>query len=92
MTTRALVGLWAGMLALLAVSIGGTLLPALGVWRQVLSLTVALVKAALILWFFMELRRSEPLVRLAALGALTFLAVMATLFSADYLTRGWLSD
>lgn len=87
----ALVAIWAAMLVLLAISIGSTFLP-VGYWRQAISLSIAAVKAALILWFFMELRRSEGLVRLTALGAVTFLAIMATLMSADFLTRGWLAQ
>lgn len=86
-----LILIWAAMLVLLALSVGVTFLP-IGLWRQAISLSIAAVKAALILWFFMELRRSEGVVRLAAVGALTFLAIMFTLFSADYVTRGWLSD
>ena len=91
MRAATLVGVWAAMLVLLAISVGGTFLP-IGAWRQAISLGVAAIKAALILWFFMDLRRSEGLARLAGAGAVTFLTVMIALFAADYLTRGWLSD
>ena len=89
MGVRALFGVWAALLALLALSVGATFLP-IGAGRQAISLGIGVVKAALILWFFMELRRSEGLVRLAAIGAVTFLAVLIALLGADYLTRGWL--
>lgn len=91
MRPLALVAIWAVMLVLLTISIESTFLP-IGYWRQAISLSIAVVKASLILWFFMELRRSEGLVRLTAVGAVTFLAIMATLVSADYLTRGWLAQ
>lgn len=84
-----LVLVWLIMLTLLALSVGATSLP-IGLWRQAISLAIATLKAALILWVFMDLRRSPGLVRLVATLALTFLAIMLTLFSADYMTRGWL--
>jgi cytochrome c oxidase subunit IV len=80
---------WAALILLLAVSVGATFVP-IGPWRQVVSLGAAGVKAALILWFFMDLRRSPGLVRLAATGAAIFLAILFTLLSADYASRGWL--
>ena len=91
MRTLPLVAIWAAMLALLAVSVAATLLP-IGVWRQAISLGIAVLKAGLILWFFMGFRRADGLNRLYAAGALAFLAVMITLLSADYFTRGWLTS
>ena len=90
MRTSSLLAVWMALLTLLAVSVGATLLP-IGLWRQAISLGVAAIKAALILWVFMDLRRSEGLVRLTAIGVSAFLAAMMTLFFADYLTRGWLA-
>jgi cytochrome c oxidase subunit 4 len=80
---------WLVLTLLLAASMGASFLP-IGHVREAISLAIAAIKAMLILWFFMDLRRSEGLVRLAALGAIAFLAVPLILSSADYLARGWL--
>ncbi|WP_185999030.1 cytochrome C oxidase subunit IV family protein [Novosphingobium aerophilum] len=50
---------------------------------------IASAKAALILWFFMELRQEGGLARLAAIAGFVWLAILFTLTAADYLTRFW---
>jgi len=91
MSVSRLALVWLVLSLLLAASIGASFLP-IGPIREDISLAIAAVKALLILWFFMDLRRSEGLDRLALLGTITFLAAMAILTSADYLTRGWLGS
>jgi cytochrome c oxidase subunit 4 len=92
MTWRQLTTVWVAMLLLLSLSVTATLLPALGAWRQIVSLGIASIKAALILWCFMELRQASGLVRLFALCPLIFIAILQTLLAIDYLSRGWLGD
>lgn len=91
MAVGKLVTVWAAMLVLLGLSIGATLLP-IGFWRQAISLGIAAIKAALILWVFMNLRRADGLTRLAAVAAAVFLAILFTLLIADEMTRGWLGS
>lgn len=74
------------LMALLAVTVGSTFL-GLGPWAVAVNLAVAAAKAGLIVWFFMELVRSDPLIRLFAFGSLAWLAVMFGLGWADWLTR-----
>ncbi|RYE57138.1 MAG: oxidase [Rhizobiaceae bacterium] len=91
MSVARLALIWLVLMLLLAASVGASFLP-IGHLREAISLAIAAIKAALILWVFMNLRRSEGLARLALLGTLTFLAAIMILSSADYLTRGWLGD
>ena len=81
-----LIAVWAGLMGLLALTVAGSFVP-MGPGNAALAVGVALAKAALILWYFMHLRRETPLVRLAAVGAVVWLATMLMLISADLLTR-----
>jgi caa(3)-type oxidase subunit IV len=51
------------------------------------ALGIAVAKAALVVLFFMQLRRPDPLLRLAAAAALVFMAFLFTLTFADVLGR-----
>jgi hypothetical protein len=53
----------------------------------VLNLAIGAVKAALVLLFFMRLRTSGALVRLAALAGFATLAILFALAGSDYATR-----
>lgn len=77
---------WVGLMALLAGTAAGAYLP-LGRFNLVLSLAIAVAKATLVVLFFMQLRRPNPLLRLAASAALVFMAFLFTLTFADVLTR-----
>ena len=79
---------WLALLALLALTVGCSFLP-LGVAKAGVAYGIAAIKAALILWFFMEMRREGGLARLAAIAAFVWLSILLTLSAADYLTRGW---
>lgn len=77
---------WAGLMALLAATVATAYLP-LGGGNLVLSLGIAVAKAALVAVIFMQLRRPNPLLRLAAAAALVFLTFLFSLIYADVLTR-----
>jgi cytochrome c oxidase subunit IV len=57
-------------------------------WNVPLALAIALIKAALIVLFFMHVRYASPLVKLFAAGGFLWLAILLTFTMADYLTRG----
>ena len=48
---------------------------------------IAFAKAGLVVFLFMELAKSKPLIRLAAVAGVVFLAALFTLTLADVLTR-----
>lgn len=71
------------LLMLLSATIGATFL-GLGAGANV---GIAAVKAALVLWFFMELRNSGGLLRLVAFGSMAWLAILFGLGFVDWLSR-----
>ena len=83
---KTLTGVWVALLVLLACSTASSYV-SLGIANTLINLAIAAVKVALIAVFFMHLRRSDVVVRLAAGVALLFLFFLAFLSFADLLTR-----
>jgi cytochrome c oxidase subunit 4 len=52
------------------------------------SLGIAFCKAALVLWFLMNLRAEHGLIRIAAVGAAIWLLILLLLSATDYAARG----
>lgn len=61
----------------------------LGRLNVVVAIAIATVKAVLIMLFFMHVKYSPPLVRLAAVGGFVWLGILLTITLADYVARGW---
>ncbi|MDQ6938679.1 MAG: cytochrome C oxidase subunit IV family protein [Verrucomicrobiota bacterium] len=78
----------AALLAFLALTIAAAYVN-LGPFNTVASMSIALLKAALIVLFFMHLRYSKPVMWVFAGAGVFWLAIMFVLALADYLTRGW---
>lgn len=77
---------WAGLMALLALTIVYAYLPGWPAKTEV-AIAIGAAKAVLIAAFFMQLRNAAALVRLAALAGLVWLAFLYLFTFADYLTR-----
>jgi cytochrome c oxidase subunit 4 len=77
---------WAALMLLLGATLGLAYVP-LGRLAVVAALGIAAVKAVVVLAFFMQLKRPDPLLRLAAGTALVFVAFLLTLTFTDVLTR-----
>ena len=60
----------------------------LGPWNTVVALVIAVSKAGLVATFFMHLRWSGSMMRIAVCAAIFWLAIMITLTLGDALTRG----
>ena len=58
-------------------------------WHTLLALSIATVKAALVLLFFMHVLYSSRLTWIVALGSIAWLAILIGLTFNDYLTRHW---
>jgi cytochrome c oxidase subunit IV len=69
-------------LAAAAVDLGPLNLP--------IAMTIAIIKAVLIILYFMHVRYSSQLVWVFAGSAFVWLVIMFVLTMADYGTRGWL--
>jgi cytochrome c oxidase subunit 4 len=77
---------WIALSALLAATVISAYIP-LGAINTILNMAIAAAKVALILVFFMKLRSSSALIRLASLAGLFWLLFMFSLTAGDYLTR-----
>lgn len=84
--TYSLVGI--GLLVLLALTIGAAYLQ-LGPLNTPVAMLISLLKAALILLFFMHVRYSRPVLWVFVGAGFFWLAIMFALALSDYLTRGW---
>jgi cytochrome c oxidase subunit 4 len=74
-------------MVLLAATMGVSFLK-LGPFNVVLNMGISITKTLLVAWFFMHVRESSGLVRLASAAALFWLLILFGLSLSDYLTRG----
>ena len=61
-----------------------------GPLNAVVALTIAVIKATLVVLFFMHVRYSGRLVWLVIVAGLLWLAIMFAITFSDYWTRTWL--
>ena len=78
--------IWAALLVLLGITFGAAYLP-LGPFNVVVGLIIAAIKASLVGLLFMNLKRSGPLMRLAAAAGFFWLVILFALTLSDVLTR-----
>ena len=83
---RTYVLVWLGLITLLLLTLGSAYLP-LGWLNGVVNLAIAVAKALLVMIFFMHLRSSHYVLRIAAAAGFFWLALLIGLASADFLTR-----
>lgn len=63
--------------------------PGNGEWaNDLVALGIAVLKAALVVFVFMELGRAPKTAKMWVIGGITFFAIMATI-TFDYFTRPW---
>jgi len=60
-------------------------------WNTLIALLVAAIQALLVGQFLMHLRWSPPVIRLAAVAGVVWLAILIVGTLDDILTRGWLA-
>ena len=81
--------IFASLMVLTAITVGVAFLD-LGVLNDVVALAVAVLKATLVILFFMHVRHSHTMTKLTVVAAFFWLAILIGLTLADYLTRGFL--
>jgi cytochrome c oxidase subunit 4 len=59
----------------------------LGIWNPVVALTIAVIKAVLVILFFMHVRYSSRLTKITVAAGFFWLLIMITLSLSDYLSR-----
>ena len=60
----------------------------LGMFNLIIALIIAVTKAMLVALFFMHLKSSSPLLRLAATVGVIWFLIMLSFTLGDYFTRG----
>ena len=58
-------------------------------FNTVIALTIAIIKATLVVLYFMHVRYSSRLIWVIVASALFWLAILFALTFSDYWTRGW---
>ncbi len=82
-------GIFGALMALTAITVGVAFIN-LGALNFPVALAIALLKATLVVLFFMHVKYSSKLTKLVVVTALFFLMVLFGLTLTDYLSRGWL--
>jgi cytochrome c oxidase subunit 4 len=62
----------------------------LGLLNTPVALTVAVIKASLVVLFFMGVRHNTPLTKVVVVSGFLWLFILFGLTMGDYLTRTWL--
>jgi cytochrome c oxidase subunit 4 len=76
------------LLGLLALTIAASFLN-LGVLNSIIAASISVASAALILLFYMHVRRSKPRLWVFVGAGFFWLGIMFVLAFTDFLTRGW---
>lgn len=80
---------FAALAVLLALTVGLAFVD-LGRFNTAAALSVAWLKAVLVVLYFMHVRYGKRLIALTAAAGLVWLAIMLGLTLCDYMTRDWL--
>ena len=63
----------------------------LGAFNFPVAISIAIMKAILVVLFFMHVKYSSRLTKLIIVTGLFFLVILFTLTMSDYVSRGWLT-
>jgi cytochrome c oxidase subunit IV len=84
--TRTYYSVFAALIALTLLTVGVSFLE-LGAWHTTVGVLIGVVKATLVVLFFMHLLHSSRASWLAVLAGLFWLGILMVLTLSDYLTR-----
>lgn len=62
----------------------------LGEYNFICAMTIAVIKATLVVWFFMHVRNSTSMTKLFVGAGLFWMAILIVFTVSDYVSRGWL--
>jgi cytochrome c oxidase subunit IV len=82
---------YAALIVLLLLTMGAHLFD-LGAWSLLIAMVIAIIKAVLVLLYFMHLRYSSRLVWLFAGAGLAWLFLIFLYTLSDYISRGWVGS
>jgi cytochrome c oxidase subunit 4 len=84
-------GVFAALLGLTALTTGIAFVDLGRIGNISVALTIAVIKAMLVMLYFMHLRYSSRLTILFASAGVFWLGIMLALTLSDYISRGWVS-
>ena len=61
----------------------------LGEWNVLVALTIAVIKALLVIWFFMHVKESSRLTKVFVMAGFFWMAILFFFVFSDYVSRGW---
>lgn len=82
--------IFGALMVLTAVTVGVAFIN-LGPFNFPVAISIAIVKATLVILFFMHVKYSSRLTKLIVATGIFFLGVLFALTLTDYLSRGWLT-
>lgn len=93
-TLRAYIIVFIALMVLLVATVAATFLP-FGRWNLhalsvAVALTIAVVKATIVVLYFMHVKIASRLTRVFVVAGLFWLGILIVLTLSDYLSRGWL--
>jgi cytochrome c oxidase subunit 4 len=82
------------VLVFLALLVGTALTTAaafvdMGPFNGIIALTIAMVKAVLVILFFMHIKYSSRMTKVTIISAVFFLVILLALSMTDYISRPW---
>jgi cytochrome c oxidase subunit IV len=83
------IAVWAVLITLTATTVAVSRIE-LGEYNFVVAMTIAVIKASLVVWFFMHVCHSTSLTRLFIGAAFLWMAILIVFTLSDYISRGWL--
>ena len=83
------IAVWAALIILTITTVAVSKIE-LGEFNFIAAMSIAVLKGALVVLFFMHVKQSTALVQLMAGASLFWLAIMLVFLLSDYYSRNWL--
>lgn len=87
-TLPMLVGVWLALLVATGITVWVASIN-LGPWSPVVALTIATIKALLVILFFMEIKYQTKMTMTVVVSAFFFLGILLVMTMSDYISRAW---
>ena len=87
-TARTYIFTAGALLGMLVLTIAGAYLN-LGLFNGILTATISVVSTAVIILFYMEVRKSKPLIWVFVGAGFFWLGILFVLTLSGFMTRGW---
>jgi cytochrome c oxidase subunit IV len=81
--------IFAALMVLLVLTVGAAYIPFPGALNIIVAMTIAVIKAMLIVLFFMHVRDSDKVTWVFASSALIWMVILVALTLTDYKSRLW---